>query len=149
QFGGKEPKKRAAAVKLLLAANRLTDAGKFLPPIETAIQEKDTRALDLHARYLTATAKQNQETNSTEMLRKAWDLNQSVMAATNSLPKEREQSLACALELMTLLSKDSTTNWLRQTFQSKPEQGLSILAALGSQLTQNASSRDIVIRSKG
>src|SRR5262249_42978079 len=102
--------------------------------------------LELNARYLVAVGKL--ETNSADAFRKAWDLCQIILSTTNALPKEREQALGYAVELLPLVSKDSGTNWLRQTFQQKPEQGALLLSAVGAQVAQNSSNRDTAARRK-
>jgi hypothetical protein len=148
RLGGKDPKKRDLSVKLLIAANRLSDAGKFLPPLEPALEKKDIAAIDLHARYLTALGKQKVETNSVESARKAWDLTQIILSATNTPAKEREQGLNRTLELMPLLTRETGTNWLKETFRQKPDQGMALLAAAGTQVAQSGSNRDTETRRK-
>ena len=148
RLGGSDPARRESTVKLLMAANRLTDAGKFLPPLEPALATNDLKAIDLHARYCLSVGKQKQDTNAPAMLRKTWDLTQATLTATNCGAKEREQALNRAIELMPLLAREIGTNWLVQTFESKPDQGMAILAAVGTQVGQGAANRDTEVRRK-
>jgi hypothetical protein len=146
QIGGEDPKKRELAVKLLVSANRLRDAGHFLPPLEPAIKNKEVKALDLHARFLTA---QGKEASESAKLLQAWDLTQMILSETGTnTVKEREQGLTRALELMPLISKQVGTNWLRESFAKRPEQGMAILASLSSAVTQPAQGRDAESRRK-
>jgi len=145
-LGGDDSKKRDLAVKLLIAANRLGDAGKLLPPLEPALTNNEIKTIELHSRYLLASAKQ--QTNSAALLRRSWELTQTILAVTNSIVKEREQAVTRSLELMPLLGKDSGSNWLQETFRSKPEQGMVLLAAVGSQVSQQSSSREFESRRK-
>jgi len=151
RLGGQDPKKRDLAAKLLIAANRLTDAGKFLPPLEPALEKNEIKTLDLHARYLVAVGKdgsRSSSTNAAASLRKAWDLTQTILFATNSVAKERELALNRSLELMPLITKEMGTNWLRDSFQKRPEQGMAIIAAVGGLVAQNVSNRDTELRRK-
>jgi hypothetical protein len=146
RLGGEDSKKRDLAIKLLIAANRLADAGRLLPPLEPALEHGEIKTIELHARYLIASAKQ--DTSSAASLRRSWELTQTILAATNSTVKEREQAVTRSLELMPMLAKDSGGNWLQETFKNKPEQGMAILAAVGAQVSQQASSRDVEARRK-
>lgn len=133
RLGGEDPPKRAAGVKLLVAANRLNDAGKLLPALGAAREAGDSEALDLHARYNLDLGRQRQDTNALQL---AWDLTQTLLtvtnqpASTNNRPAVlREQGLRRALELLPLLSGAQGTNWLKASFQERPARGMAILAA--------------------
>jgi len=141
RFGGKEAGKRAAAVTLLLAANRLVEAGKFLPPLDPAMKDADAKALDMHARYLTALGTQEKKPDA---LRQAWDVTQSLLSTTNSAL--REQALQRSLVLMPALSRELGTNWLRDSFRSKPAQGMALMAAIGALV--GPASRDVAARQR-
>lgn len=133
RLGGTESAKRAAAVRLLVAAGRLNDAGKLLPALEAAQATGDYETLDLHARYQLDRGRQRQDTNA---LQTAWDLTQVLLtvtnapASTNTRPATlREQALRRALELLPLISSQQGSNWLESSFHERPAQGMAILAA--------------------
>jgi hypothetical protein len=136
-LGGPDPKKRARAATLLMAANRLVEAGKFLPSIDALIGKKDYAGIDLQARYLIASS---QEKGASAPLRRAWELTQMVLTDKTAPATNREQALTRALELMPLLSKELGRDWLRENFQKSPEQGMSILAAVGAVVAQEINS---------
>jgi hypothetical protein len=143
RLGGTDTRKRALAVMLLVSANRLTEAGRFLPPLELAMHAHDIKSLDLHARYLTALGREGPDSGA---LRKAWDVSHFILSATNAAANDREQSLSRALELMPLLRNELGTNWLRQSFETNPEQGLAVIAAVGNLVSQNFANRDTELR---
>lgn len=132
RLGGTDPAHRAAAVKLLVAAGRLSDAGKLLPPLASAEARGDLETLDLHARYNLEVGRQRKDTNALQV---AWDLTQQLLTATNLPPATnnasppREQALQRALELLPLISGQQGTNWLRASFREQPARGMAILAA--------------------
>ena len=148
RFGGTDSAKRERAAKLLLAANRILEAGKFLPSLDKALEKRELKNIDLHARYLTAFGKQTNETTAATSLQKAWDINQIILSTTNAAVREKEQALSRALELMPLLSKAVGTNWLRETFKQRPEQGMAILSSVGNLVTQGFSTRESEPRRK-
>lgn len=133
RLGGSDPAKRTAAVKLMVAAGKLNEAGRLLPALEVAQAAGDFAALDLHARYQLERGRQRQDTNA---LQTAWDLTQMLLTATNTPtstntrpPAVREQALRRALELLPLISSQPGSNWLSTSFHERPAQGMAILAA--------------------
>jgi hypothetical protein len=133
-LAGENATKRDRAAKLLMSANRLTEAGKFLPSIDKLIEKKDYAGMDLQARYLIASG---QEKGASAPLRRAWELTQMVLSDKTAPSTNREQALTRALELMPLLSKELGAGWLRENFQKSPEQGMSILASVGGLVAQD------------
>jgi hypothetical protein len=131
RLGGADPARRDLAAQLLIAAGRLTDAGRFLPSLEAAKASSDLKALDLHARYHLEVGRQEQNTNS---LQQAWELTQLLLASTNALSTnnpaaDRDRVLRRALELLPLIARHQGTNWLRASFRDRPGEGMAILAA--------------------
>jgi hypothetical protein len=58
-----------------VAAGRLSDAGRFLPPLESAKSNADVEALDLHARYNLEVGRQRKESTA---LQTSWELTQTI-----------------------------------------------------------------------
>lgn len=148
RLGGADPAAREQAVRLLVAANRLADAGRFLPQLETARTQNDLKALDLHARYQFELGRRQQNTNALAM---AWELTQLLLASTNSPSTNapvvsRDQLLRRALDLLPLIAKQQGTNWLRASFRDRPAQGMAILAAALE--VQPGNLRDAEVRRK-
>ncbi|HEU0040071.1 MAG TPA: hypothetical protein VFR76_12440, partial [Verrucomicrobiae bacterium] len=138
RLGGSDPVDRRRAAELLVAANRLIEAGAFLLPAETAREKQDWAALDLRARQLMAQGKRDKEG---KLLTQAWEINQFILASTNVAASNREPALRRSFELMPQISREIGTNWLRRSFQESPGQGLLILSALSQIVQQGITDR--------
>ncbi|MEY2411140.1 MAG: hypothetical protein QOF48_3810 [Verrucomicrobiota bacterium] len=139
QLGGNDAKKRQAAATLLIAAGRLTDAAAFLPGFDAGPGEKDFVTLDRRARLLMAEGVEKQDPTA---LRGSWDLTRMILADKAAAGTNREIALQRAVELMPLLSKELGRDWMREMFGKNSGQGMSILAAVGSVVSQGAAERD-------
>ena len=144
QLGGREPADRRRAAELLAAANRVIEAGRFLPPIESAREKQDWTALDLHARQLMALGKRDTDG---KVLAQAWDANQFILASPNAV-SNREPALRRSFELMPLIARGAGTNWLRRSFRDTPSQGLIILSAVSQMIQRGLTDRAIDQRQK-
>ncbi|PYV16259.1 MAG: hypothetical protein DMG07_08170, partial [Acidobacteria bacterium] len=145
QLGGAEPAARLRAAELLAAANRIIDAGRFLPPLESARGKQDWAALDLHARHLLALGKRDRDAN---VLAQAWDVNQLILASTSAAVADREPALRRALELMPLVARNAGAAWLRRSFKDAPSQGLAILSAVSQMVQRGLTERAVDSRQK-
>ena len=143
--GGKEAADRHRAAELLVAADRLIEAGRFLPAIASAQEKFDFMALDLHARQLLAFGRKEKDSKAYQQ---AWEVNQFILAATNSAASNREPALKRCFELMPLIAREVGTNWLRESFQKSPQQGLVILSAVSQQFQRNLNDRSTDTRLK-
>jgi len=137
-LGGGDPAARGRAAEMLVAANRLIEAGPFLMPAEVAREKKNWAALDLRARQLIALGKKEKDSKS---LTEAWEINQFILAAAESGTSNREPALRRSFELMPLISREVGTNWLRRSFQDSPNQGLAILAAVSETVQKGFNER--------
>jgi hypothetical protein len=137
-LGGADPAARGRAAEMLVAANRLIEAGPFLMPAAAARETKDWAALNLRARQLAALGKKEKDSKS---LTEAWEINQFILMATDSGASNREPALRRSFELMPLLSREVGTNWLRRSFQESPNQGLAILAAVSETIQKGFNER--------
>jgi hypothetical protein len=142
---GADTKRRAVALKLLLAAGRVQDAARFLPPLEPALAAKDIPALAIHADYLFATGKADQKP---ELQKQAWDLNAQILNTTNAPAKEQELALQRAFQLMEFMARSTTTNWLQASFRQHPQQGFALLAAVNKTIALGAKNRQPEVRRK-
>jgi len=144
-LGGSDPADRRRAADLLVAANRLIETGPFLLPVEAAREKQDWAALDLRARQLIALGRKEKDS---KVLTEAWDINQFILAATNTPATNREPALRRAFELMPQISREVGTNWLRRSFQDSPAQGLIILSAVSQMIQQGSNERAADMRHK-
>jgi hypothetical protein len=145
QLGGSKPADRRRAAELLAAANRVIEAGRFLPPIKDAREKQDWAALDLHARQLLSLGKREKDA---KVLAQAWDVNQIVLSSPDAAFSNREPALRRSLELMPLIARGVGTNWLRRSFQDTPSQGLIILSAVSQTVQRGLTERAIDQRQK-
>lgn len=142
-LGGSAPEDRSRAAELLLAANRLTEAAAFLPPIDVAREKQDWRALDQHARELAARGKREPDQ---KLLREAWDLNQFIIGSTNVAATNRDPALRRCMDLLPELSGATGTNWLRERFRGDPAQGLAILSVANQLVQKGMNDRNLESR---
>jgi hypothetical protein len=132
KFGGKEQAARTRGALVLFAANRILEAGAFLPPLDAALAAKETAALDQHARYQQALG---QSKNDAAALRKAWDLTLTVLQEAKPEAKERAGAFARCLVLMNQLPKELGNTFLRETFANRPVEAMTLLSSLASQIS--------------
>lgn len=144
RLGGGDPADRRRAADLLVSADRLVEAGRFLQTLESAKESKDWETLDLHARQLLALGKKEQDSKA---LARAWEVNQLVLSSADIAATNREPALRRSFELMPLISRELGTNWLRNIFQNSPGQGLAILSSV-SQMVQGGTERAVDQRQK-
>src|SRR5438093_926759 len=126
--------------KALITAGRMTDAAAFLPGFDASKEQNDWAALDLRAQLLLAEGQEKQDTSA---LRRSWELTQTILADKSAPATNREAALQRAIELMPLLAKELGRDWLRQNFKKSPGEAMSILAAIGSVVSQGANERDL------
>jgi len=138
-LGGTDPDDRRRAAELLLAANRLSEAARFLAPVQEAKAGQDWRALEQHARDLAARGRR--EGNS-ELLQQSWEINQFILSSKEAGATNREPALERCLELIPLLADQTGTNWLRESFRSDPSRGLAIFAAVNESVQNDLNNRN-------
>ncbi len=120
---------RRALARLLAAASELVAMGEFLPTVEDAEQKNDREGLNLLARHLLA---QNAKDGKVEWLVSAWKVTQAALAAGEIDEKEKQEALSRAVDLAPRISKELGQKWLDESFTARPERGMEILAAIGS-----------------
>ena len=133
QFGGTDPAHRGRAAALLLAADRVIEAGAFLPPLAVALATNDDLALDLHARFLAATGRERKQ--PTDLL-KAWELSLAMLQRSDPRPalvEARSRAVARCLGLLGEVPTASGDAWLRSMFLTRPELGQAIFSAVSAQ----------------
>jgi hypothetical protein len=149
RLGGNDAQNRRNAANLLIAAGRMTDAAAFLPGFDASKEKNDWAALDLRARLLLAEGQEKQDASA---LRGSWELTQNILADKSAPATNREAALQRAVELMPLLTKELGRDWLRQNFattpgeargDARPSEAMSILAAVGTVVSQGANERDL------
>jgi len=139
-FGGADPAKRGRAAALLLAADRVIEAGGFLPPLDAALAAGDDGLLDLHARFLVAVGRERKEPAN---LNKAWQLSTAILArpaVDPALAEVRQRAVARCLSLLDDVPREQGDTWLAQVFTQRPDltqMALAEVAAAASQALGN------------
>ncbi len=134
-FGGTDPVHRGRAAALLLAADRVIEAGAFLPPLGAAMAAGDDVTLDLHARFLAATGREHRRPAD---LLKAWELSLAILQHTDPRPElveVRTRAVARCLGLLGEVPTASGDAWLRSLYTQRPELGQALFAAVAAQVT--------------
>jgi hypothetical protein len=137
-IGGSDAADRQRAAEMLVAADRIVEAGRFLRTVASAEEKNDFAALDLHARVLMSLGSKEKDSKA---FATAWDVNQFILASTNSAASNREPALKRSFELMPLIARETGTNWLRRSFSESPRQGLVLLSALSQMIQRGLSDR--------
>jgi hypothetical protein len=145
RLGGTNPEDRRRAAELLVAADRIVEAGVFLPSLGSARETHDWESLDLHARQLLALARKDKDA---DLFTAAWAVNQFILGSSDVTVSNRAPALSRAFELMPLIAREVGGDWLRRSFQSKPGEGLAILSAMGQMVQQGLTSPAIEQRQK-
>lgn len=115
--------------RVLAAANELVAIGEFLPSADEAEQKNDREGLNLLSRHYLA---QNDKDKKLEWLEKAWRVTQAALAAGEVSEEEKDEALRRAVDVAPRIQKELGQKWLDESFTSRPERGMEILAAIGT-----------------
>lgn len=113
----------------LTAANELVRLGDWLPAFDEAEKANDREGLNLLSRHYLA---QYDREKKTEWLVKAWRVTQSALAAGDVKEEAKKEALERAVDIAPKIQKDLGAAWLDESFTSRPERGMEILAAIGT-----------------
>ncbi len=123
------PFTRRDASKLLLSAGCAVEAGTFLPSAEKAEADNDREALNLLSRHFLAL---HAKEKKAEYLEKAWAVTQAVLAAGTVDRKVKDEALTRAVDLAVQVKQQLGARWLEESFSTRPERGMEIIAAIGT-----------------
>jgi hypothetical protein len=123
----KYDKRKMAA--LLMSAGEIIRAGEFLPKPAEAIKAVDRESLNLLARYFLA---MHVKEKKTEFLEQAWQVTQAALTAGEITDAQKQESLKRAVELAPKIKEQLGQAWLDESFTTRPERGMEILATIGS-----------------
>jgi hypothetical protein len=124
---------RREAALLLAAIGQELEVGAFVPGVDEAEQQNDREALNLLARH--ALALHAKEKRSVH-LETAWKVTQAALAKGDIGEDEKKEALRRAVELAPKVSKDLGPAWLADSFTSRPERGMEIVATIGAQVAK-------------
>jgi hypothetical protein len=139
---------RREAALLLSALGMRAELGAFLPTAAEAEKSSDREALNLLARY--ALAKYAEEKRNS-WLETAWQVTQAALAEGDISKFQKEEALRRAVELAPKVGKELGPEWLAQSFTSRPERGMEIIATIGGQVAKGfqTKARDVAYRTAG
>ena len=142
-FGDDDSEQRFRTSSLLLNAGLVEQTVDFLPSLEDARKDEQTKAINVIARYH---AEAHQKDLGKEHLPLAWELSLAVMSAEKAPMDQRGEALYRALSLVSELEEGSGQDWLRETFSDPAGEGFDILAAVGTLASQAGQVRNSQFR---
>ena len=153
---GDEVKKPAAeqrldqreAALLLARLGHEIELGAFLPTAAQAEADNDREALNLLARCeLARYAKEKR----TVHLETAWRVTQAALAKGEVKEEEKVEALRRAVDLAPKVSENLGPAWLTESFTTRPERGMEIVATIGGTVAKGFMERpnDTEYRAKG
>lgn len=128
RLGGADPAARLRAARLLVAASLPVEAAPFLTKPEEALAAGDSSALNLMA---VAAEGRHARDGRPEDLESAWKLTRDVLAIAKPETPERPEALRRAVLLATRVRKELGGEWLKESFTTRAEVGMEILAGIG------------------
>ena len=135
---GSSPLSERQAARLLIAADCMIEAGDFLPSPEKAEKDNDREALNMLARHFLALHARDKKT---VQLERAWQVTQAALAAGKVDAAQKDEAIRRAVELTPKIRESLGRAWLEQSFTSRPERGMEIIAAIGAGSAQGLQTR--------
>jgi hypothetical protein len=138
---------RRRAARVLFGANEFVAAGEFLATPEEAETKNDREGLNLLSRHFLA---KNSDDAKVEWLERAWKTTQTALAAGDVPEEEKADALRRAVELAPRVKAELGAAWLDESFTTRPERGMEVLAAIGASSAGAlvASPTDVATRKK-
>lgn len=115
--------------EILINAGQTIRSGDFLPTPEEAIKQVDRESLNLLSRYFLA---MHVKEKKTEHLEQAWNVTQAALSAGDITEIQKQEALTRAVELAPKIREELGQTWLDESFTTRPERGMEILATIGS-----------------
>ncbi|MFY9342581.1 MAG: hypothetical protein WAT39_08830, partial [Planctomycetota bacterium] len=124
--------RREVAILLATIGQEL-EMGPFLPGADEAEKANDREGLNLLARHALAMfAKEKRNSH----LATAWKVTQAALAKGDIGEDEKKEALRRAVELAPKVDEDLGPAWLAESFTSRPERGMEIVATIGGQVAK-------------
>ncbi len=123
------PLDRREIAHMLIAANELLSLEEFVPSFENSEKNDDPEGHNLRARFEMA---RYQKENKTDWLESAWASTQAVLARKDLDDLVKKEALQRAVDLAPKLRAELGATWLDESFTSRPERGMEILATIGT-----------------
>ena len=123
------PLDRRQLALVLVAANEPLYLGPLLPTAEEAEKGNDREGLNLLSRFELA---QYEKEKKVLWLEQAWTSTQAALAAGEIKDEEKKEAIQRAVAIAPKIRKELGARWLDESFTTRPERGMEILAAIGS-----------------
>ncbi len=138
--GGKDREGRLRAAKLLFAAGRGGDAGRFLPPPEGLRGTNDLPLMAMHAQSLAAGGRGMESRAS---LRRAWEMNLKILRHAGASLEARRDALGRMLQVWPQARGELGEGWLREAFGREATEGLLVVSAVADVVARDMGQRDV------
>jgi len=129
---------RRQAAQLLTAQGRNDALGEFLPSLAQAQAAGDREALNLLARFYLAS---HRKAPLEGHLEKAWEATLAALAPGEIPPAQKTEALKRAVELAPQVREANGASWLDESFSTRPERGMEILATIGTEASKGMTQR--------
>ncbi|QDV09762.1 hypothetical protein Poly30_53220 [Planctomycetes bacterium Poly30] len=129
---------RRLAALLLAAQGSYLELGEFLPTMAEAEEANDREGLNLLAKHLMA---EHQDEPRPETLSAAWDATMATLAPGEIEEAVKIDALKRAVGLAKKVREAKGENWLRESFQERPERGMEVLATIGAEASMGMVTR--------
>ena len=129
---------RRLAVKLLTAQGRNKELGEFLPPLAELVEADDRDGMNLLARHFVALEKE--EPDDTH-LANAWEATLAALAPGEIEDEQKTEALKRAVDLASQVQGAMGTEWLTESFTTRPDRGMEVLATIGADASKAMAKR--------
>ncbi len=120
---------RRSLAHVLVHAGRPYFLEGLLPALDEARSGDDRDALNLLSRFFLA---RYDDDKKAEWLEQAWHATQAVLAEGKVEDEDKTEALTRAVDLAPKLREELGARWLDESFSSRPERGMEILATIGA-----------------
>jgi len=127
------PLKARNVARILMAAGYPEQIAEFLPSPEEAVAKNDREGLNLLSRHFLAMHKKEAKGG---WLEKAWSATLSALEAGEITEDDKKEALKLAVEIAPNVRAELGQKWLNDSFTSRPERGMEILAAIGASASE-------------
>ncbi len=128
-FGLDDRIKQLTTADLLMKGGLTEYVQDFLPKLEEESTQSDLPALKIWAQLA---AVQYRDKAVADWLKKAWQINQWIVAIKDIDAADKDAALTKLIELSPLVDKDLGQAWVNASFTEAPERGMKILSNLGT-----------------
>lgn len=123
------PFSRRSLAHVLVHAGRPYFLDGLLPSLEQAREQDDRDGLNLLSRYYLA---RYDDDKKVEWLEQAWHATQAVLAVGEVDKDAKAEALKRAVDIAPKIREELGAHWLDESFTSRPERGMEILATIGA-----------------